>query len=382
MNPKNSSSLIYIARSPIPSPSANSIQVAKMCAGFAAHLPVELVAPYRRASAAQAETFWEGYSVPRSFSVTQLPYPHWGERFAVRGYAWAAAMYARMRGYRLAYTRDPWAAYWLARAGVRTAFEAHDLAEDSRYPIWGKLIRGGRDVPGLRGIFCISRALMEDYRAAGARAGLLHVAPDGVDLERFLPEKSKPEARRLVGLPQDVFLLCHCGHMYPGRGAEELLESLVALPSAMLELVGGSPEDIERVRKHAVSLGVEGRVRFIGTVPNGKVPLYLWAADALVMPYTSRVPTQRSMSPLKMFEYMAARRPIVATDFPAIREVLRNRENAFLVEPDSPAALTAGIQAVQEDPGRAERIAAQARQDVEEYAWERRANNILEALRG
>jgi glycosyltransferase involved in cell wall biosynthesis len=208
------------------------------------------------------------------------------------------------------------------------------------------------------------------------------VAPDGVDLERFIPEKSEAEARRLVGLPQDVFLLCHCGHMYPGRGAEELLEALVSLPNVMLELVGGSPEDIERVRRHAVDLGVEGRVRFMGTVPNGKVPLYLWAADALLMPYTSRVPTQRSMSPLKMFEYMAARRPIVATDFPAIREVLRHRENAILVKPDSPAALKAGIQAVREDPRQAERLAAPARQDVEEYAWERRANKILEVLRG
>jgi glycosyltransferase involved in cell wall biosynthesis len=63
----------------------------------------------------------------------------------------------------------------------------------------------------------------------------------------------------------------------------------------------------------------------------------------LVMPYTSQTPTVRYMSPLKMFEYMAAGRPIVATDFPVVREVLRDGETAILVKPDSAQALREGI---------------------------------------
>jgi glycosyltransferase involved in cell wall biosynthesis len=374
--------LIYIARSPIPSEQANSIQVAKMCAGFAQHAAVELVAPRRGTTKRTAATLWDRYAVPPSFRVTQLAFPHWGERFAVRGYALTAMTYALARGYRLAYTRDPWAAYWLSHAGVRTGFEAHDIAEDRRYPVWDALVRGGKDLPGLRGIFCISHSLIEDYQRAGAQAELLHVAPDGVDLERFQPEKSKAEARGLLGIAPGVVLLCHCGHLYPGRGGEELVEALVDLPEVELLMVGGAPADIERVRETARANGVDGRIRWEGMVSNARVPMYLWAADILVMPYTSRVPTRRAMSPLKMFEYMAAARPIVATDFPAIREVLRDGENAVFVNPDSPAALTAGILRLRNDLPLANRIASQARLDSEAYTWKCRAKKILEILNG
>jgi glycosyltransferase involved in cell wall biosynthesis len=372
--------LIYIARSPIPSEQANSIQVAKMCAGFARHVAVELVAPRRVSAPHGAQSLWERYAVPPAFGITQLPYPHWGNRFAVRGYAFAAAAYALLRGYRFAYTRDPWAAYCLSRAGVRTGFEAHDVIEDQRYPIWTSLIRGGNALPGLRGIFCISRTLMEDYRAAGADADRLHVAPDGVDLERFQPEKTKAEARSILGIDPGVTLLCHCGHLYPGRGGEELVEALAGLPAIDLLMVGGSPADIERVRDVARAKGVDGRIRWEGTVSNARIPLYLWAADILIMPYTSRVPTRRAMSPLKMFEYMAAARPIVATDFPTIREVLTDADNAVLVEPDDPQALAAGIRRIRNDAALADRIASQARRDSEAYTWDRRAYNILAAL--
>jgi glycosyltransferase involved in cell wall biosynthesis len=380
MLPTAAQRLIYIARSPVPSDQANSIQVAKMCAGFARHIEVEMVAPRRTDTHRPSESLWDRYAVPRSFRATQLPYPHWGDRFAVRGYALTATWYARLRGFSLAYTRDPWVAYWLARTGVRTGFEAHDLAEDNRYPIWKKLVGGGSDLPGLRGIFCISRSLMQDYQAAGARPDLLVVAPDGVDLERFTPEKSKAEARLILGIETRGAVICHCGHLYPGRGGEELIEAISEIPDAQLILVGGTSQDIHRVHQLAQARGLADRIQFEGMVPNARVPLYLWAADVLAMPYTSRVPTLRAMSPLKMFEYLAARRPIVATDFPAIREILHDTANAVLVAPDSAHTLADGIRRILHDPDAANRMAAQARQDVEAYTWERRARKVLDEL--
>jgi glycosyltransferase involved in cell wall biosynthesis len=80
-----------------------------------------------------------------------------------------------------------------------------------------------------------------------------------------------------------------------------------------------------------------------------------------------------------MFEYMAAGRAIVASDLPAIREVLQHEMNAVLVRPGDPQALSAGIQRLAADPDLAERLARQAFEDVARYAWERRAER-LEAL--
>jgi glycosyltransferase involved in cell wall biosynthesis len=367
--------LVCIARSRIPSNRANCVQTLKMCSGFAAHVPVELIAPYYPGDARQKDSLAGRFALARAFDVRWVPFPHLGERFAVRGYALAAALSVRARRIRLVHSREPWSAYWLARAGARVGFEAHHLGEDRRFPVWERLVAD----PALAGIFCISRGLIEDYAAAGARRDRLYWAPDGVDLQRFDPPVEKTAARARLGLPAGT-IICHCGHLYPGRGVEETIDALAALPEALLLLVGGDPADIDRVRAFAGARGLSGRVRCEGTVPNGKIPLYLWAADALVMPYTSRTPTVRGMSPLKMFEYMAAARPIVATDFPAVREILRDGENAFLVAPDSAEALAGGLRRALQDRALADSVSLQARRDVEAFTWERRAERILKVL--
>jgi glycosyltransferase involved in cell wall biosynthesis len=372
--------LIYIARSRIPSNRANCVQALKMCAGFAAHIPVELIAPFYPEDAKQKDSLRERFALARPFDVTWIPFPHLGERFAVRGYALAASLYVRSRRSRYAHSREPWTAYWLARAGIRVGFEAHYLEEDRRYPVWQRLVGDAALSPALGGIFCISKSLIEDYAAAGARRELLHWAPDGVDLQRFEPAVDKRDARARLNLPASASIVCHAGHLYPGRGVEETVDALLSLPDIMLLLIGGNSEDIERVRAYAAERGLKDRVRFEGSVPNGKVPLYLWAADALVMPYTSRTSTVRAMSPLKMFEYMAAGRPIVATDFPSVREILRDGENALIVAPDSAEEIARGLRRALEDRTLAEAIARRARTDVNAFTWEDRARKILEVI--
>jgi glycosyltransferase involved in cell wall biosynthesis len=371
--------LICIARSRIPSNRANCVQILKMCSGFAAHRPVELIAPYYAEDARQRDSLGERFALARPFKVTWVRFPHWGERFAVRGYALAAARRARAARAAFVLSREPWSVYWLARAGVRTGFEAHFLEEDRRYPVWQKLVRDASLSPALRGIFCISKSLIEDYAAAGARRELLHWAPDGVDLQRFEPAVDPAEARFRLGLPPTARIVCHAGHLYPGRGIEETVEALRSLPDVLLLLVGGEPADIERIRAFAAGRGMGDRVRLDGIVPNGKIPLYLRAADVLVMPYTSSTATVRAMSPLKMFEYMAAGRPIVATDFPAVREILRDGENALLAAPDRADALARGLTRALEDRSFAESLARRAAQDVKRFTWEERARSILEA---
>ncbi len=372
--------LMFIARSRIPSNRANCVQTLKMCSGFAAHLPVELIAPYYPEDALQKDSLRERFALARAFEVTWVPFPHWGERFAVRGYALAAALYARTRRSRYVHSREPWSAYWLARAGARVGFEAHYLEEDRRYPVWQKLVSDTSLSPALRGIFCISKSLIEDYAAAGARRELLHWAPDGVDLQRFTPAVDKGDARAQLSLPAAARIACHAGHLYPGRGIEETVEAVKSFPDVLLLLVGGNPEDIERIRAFAADCGVIDRVRFEGTVPNGRIPLYLRAADVLIMPYTSRTATVRAMSPLKMFEYMAAERPILATDFPAVREVLRDGENALLVAPDSAEEIARGLRRALEDRTLAGSISRRAGEDVKSFTWEERTRKILEVI--
>ena len=150
------------------------------------------------------------------------------------------------------------------------------------------------------------------------------------------------------------------------------------LPEATLCLVGGAPAEIAETEALVGELKL-ANVILAGHVPPDRVPLYQAAADVLVLPNTAEAAISREhTSPLKLFEYMAADRPIVASDLPSLREALRHGENGWLVPPDEPVALAQGIQHVLAEPALAARLAAQARRDVQAYTWDERAGQILE----
>jgi len=124
---------------------------------------------------------------------------------------------------------------------------------------------------------------------------------------------------------------------------------------------------------------VAARVTFTGLVEPPQVRAWLARANVLVLPNPASAISSRFTSPLKLFEYMAAQRPIVASDLPALREVLSPDENAVLVTPGSAPALAAGIRRVLDDPALATRVASRALATVADFSWDRRADR-LEAL--
>jgi glycosyltransferase involved in cell wall biosynthesis len=133
------------------------------------------------------------------------------------------------------------------------------------------------------------------------------------------------------------------------------------------------------VKAFAAELGCTSRITFTGLIPPADVAARLRECDVLTLPNPASAISTAFTSPLKLFEYMASGRPIVASDLPAIREVLRHDENALLVQPGNPQALVAGIVRIKEDAALGRRLAEQARIDVREFTWARRAER-LEAL--
>ena len=126
----------------------------------------------------------------------------------------------------------------------------------------------------------------------------------------------------------------------------------------------------------------KSRLKFVDRIPNVEVPLWIRSFDIATAPFPMSEHYAYYMSPLKLFEYMAGQVPIVSTDIPAIREILRPGENAWLVPPGDPKALAKGLQYLLENPASAERLAKQAWRDVQQYTWKRRAAAILRLLEG
>lgn len=177
------------------------------------------------------------------------------------------------------------------------------------------------------------------------------------------------------------FTVGYAGHLYPWKGVDLVIEAVAALPDTRALIVGGHEQepDLARVKAFAAELDCASRVTFTGLIPPADVAARLRECDVLTLPNPASAISSAFTSPLKLFEYMASGRPIVASDLPAIREVLRHEENALLVQPGNPQALVAAIARIKEDAALGHRLAHRARLDVREFTWARRAER-LEAL--
>ena len=235
---------------------------------------------------------------------------------------------------------------------------------------------------GCRAVIVLTAQLRSTYVNNGVDPKRIWVAPDGVNLTRFAEQPRKNVLRTKLGLSQDETLIVYTGHLYAWKGVETLVHSMNYLSDRChLCLVGGLPEDVEAMQR-LIDAEQIPRSTLIGHVAPTEIPGYLATADLLVLPNSGReLISSHYTSPLKLFEYMAARRPIVASNLPSIGEILSHKHNAFLTTSDDPQALAAAIRWVIENPDAASKLAEQAYLDVREYTWDKRAQGILNFIK-
>ncbi len=172
-----------------------------------------------------------------------------------------------------------------------------------------------------------------------------------------VPSHTDAGLRGALGIPAGARVVVYTGTFEPYQGLSMLLAAVgrvaKVLPDVVCVLVGGDGEPGDEVRREVARLELNGNIRVVGRKPHAEIPAYLSMADLLVSPrcYGNNLP-------LKIFDYLAAGRPIVATDLPAHR-VLLDRSRAVLTEPTA-AGFATGMIEVLEDPSRAAQLARSA----------------------
>lgn len=369
--------VFYVGSPEIFSRGASAIHVMKMCQAMARlGVATTLLIPAYRSHG----ELYQYYGVQSSFRIVSFPY---FSNSSVRNitHGVAAAVYAggRKAEFDLAVTRN------IVFASVAANFYRIPLVYDAHHPLVTgarMLFRSFRSSPNLVRFTANSRGLGNIYLKEGLPPEKLVVAHNGVDLEGYRSLPGKAKARADLGLPGDRKIVCYSGNIYEGRGIEYLIDIAPSMKEVKFLVVGGLEEDVRRCRELA-SAKDAGNIKFTSYVSHHMVPLYLAAADVLVMPYTSQMTirggtqAQEFTSPIKLFEYMASGRPIVATSIPSVSEILKDGVNAVLVPPDSAEALERGINRALGDPAFAERISRRAASDAEGYTWEERAKKLL-----
>jgi glycosyltransferase involved in cell wall biosynthesis len=204
--------------------------------------------------------------------------------------------------------------------------------------------------------------------AFGARARV-RVVPNGCDAP---PAEAPPPSA------EDPPRVLYAGQLYPWKGVDVLVEAMALLPRGTLVVLGGLPgeRDLERVRALVAARSLAARTEMPGTVPHARVREELARAAVVVVPVLRTAMTERHTSPLKAFEAMAAGRPLVASDLPSSREILRDGENALLVPPGDAPALAAALGRLLDDPLLARRLAEAAWREAAAYSWGERARHL------
>ena len=218
------------------------------------------------------------------------------------------------------------------RPGSLFIYESHEPPSDPRYRFMHRRLFCHS---GFLGLVVISQPLRSAYLAAyphlnGAKVVVAADGADEVDVPTF---RNMPHGRFQVG---------YVGHLYPGRGGDLMIKLARALSDADFHLVGGRSKDISRLQ----SLDPPANIVFHGHQSPACLPNFYRRFDVVLAPYQTRVSvaggrvnTAQWMSPLKIFEYMAHAKPIIASDLPVLREVLTPESNGALSGAERPGGV-------------------------------------------
>ncbi len=381
--------MIYIANIRIPTEKAHGFQIMKMAESFSGNLEaLELIVPRRINKEFEKNNPFDYYQVKEIFKIKKLfcfdPVflLKFGAGFYIKFQATLFAislfLYLLLKSDKkdyFFYTRDEYLLPILQVFSKKVIWECHALPAKANF--YQKYFKNC-----LR-LAVLTAALKDKLESLGIEKEKILVSPDAVEIETFDIAMDREEARRALKLPADKKLVGYTGsfktkNMDKGLGVTFQALKILAKenPDIIFVAVGGSLADIEYYKKIAAQIGVLDNVLLLGRVSQKLLAIYQKAFDVLIMPFPWTEHYAYYMSPLKMFEYMAAKKPIIASDLPAIREILNNN-NAIIIKPDSSDDLANGIKLALQDKALCDKISLQAFQDVKNYSWQKRAENII-----
>ena len=392
MDPEKKLDIFYILNSRFPTIKAYGLQVAKTCEGFKKNgARVRLIIPIRkRHKEIKGIDTFDLYGIKEKFRLIKLPSLDvaWiGLNtkifFAIQQGTFALLTLIYLIGKKgTIYSRDNFSLYFLSFVRKNIYWEVHQFPEHIHSFMYKRLLAH------VSGIVVITEGLKKKFLEHGIPEAKILVAHDGVDLEEFTIMNSQGQCRDELRLPRDKKIIGYVGQLRTlgmDKGINALIEACDLLRKkrfdCLMVIVGGDEQDLEFYKKEAADRHIpETELLFTGRKEHRLIPKYLKAFDVTTMPFPYNDHFAFYMSPLKLFEYMASGRPIIASDLPSVREVL-NDNNAFLTQPGSVEQLVQAIEHAVDFPDQAVVRAQKALIDIRHYTWVKRCDKIIQFIK-
>jgi len=361
--------LIYLSNSILYSKKANSIQVTNMCHEFANTF--DSVTLYAYSDIPNLESVYSYYGLEKNFKIKRYLLPKGMLNKILNAVILMISIFVKKKNV-VVYGRDTIMVFLCSLLGVKNVYELHSFSS-SKYHYLEKYIFNS---PYTLLTVSISNSLKDKYLSTFSFRNSVEVFHDSATETPI-----KAEDKNLDALDPNQFNIGYIGHLYQGRGIELIIEIAKKLNNFKFHIVGGEESDVKRYK-----LISPKNMIYHGFVSPSKTHLYRHFSDILLMPYQEGLgnpgaltDTSMWMSPMKLFEYMSSKTPIISTDLPVLREVL-NEKNSILLPYNSKDWITS-INILYGDPKLAKKLALNAYKDfISNYTWEKRANKISEII--
>ncbi len=364
--------ILYFSNSTIPSKTANSVHVMKMCQAFAANgCSVSLAAAYGNHPSNM--DLFDYYGCNKAFNIlftTSLAGKT--KRFA---HIFKGIIYLLRGKPDLVYTRNIHFAIITSFLRYRTILELHAPLNSKPFASW-LLSLTCKNNSSLQKVTVISESLknliLSKHYWLKERIEVHH---DGADEVKDQNSNIKKGRKR--------FEVAYIGSMYKGRGIDLIMGLAKLLPDFKFILVGGPESEYNRYKSNSDQLS---NIEYFGYKNQTFVVNIMQESDILLAPYQNKVhltngkgETSAWMSPLKIFEYMASGTPLIASDLPVLKEVLKDGKNSLLCPPEEINAWEAAIKKLCSSEELRNRLSNDAKKEIQEkYSWKIRAKSILQ----
>ncbi len=374
--------LAFLVDSEIDAGTAKVIHALQMCDAYARYIDtVVLFISFNYMSEPDVMKYITGEIGRKpSFQIKHFPLPSIKGRFKMlSGLLGLHTIWRQIEEMDCCVTLSPLMMAHLVKKGMPVVYEQHNsFIHKNRFIdqwITRKVVAASQSET-LKVFVTVSNPLAKIWIDKDVPREKVVVQHDAVD-ETWLNHPDSGTKRERFGIDAKRKLVLYTGSIYPNRGTDRILKLAHEFPEAYFVIIGWPKNHADSLRDESKRTSLKN-VHIIDRIAHSEVPSWLATSDVLLMLWSKEVPTINYCSPMKVFEYMAARKIIVGDGFPTIHEVLEHEKHALLAAPNSFQDLRTQL-AKALDMTYPNKMADAAQKLVQEkYLWSVRARNILD----